>query len=380
MKFRIAIILIAAVALTACGRSSRLPPLEPTALTEISAQVDIRLDWNKTWSGSADSNFSTLVPAYSQGSVIVARQSGTVTSVNSTNGETRWSVSIDNEISAAAGVEDDIAVVVDADLNAIAFDSATGEPRWQKSLGKVVFAPPLVYQDRVFFKTIDGDLLAVDAATGEILWEAFYDQPAFVAIGSVRPLAFNNLVVVGNADGRIIATNGESGFESWQIYLASGGAEGLLNEVDPIPVIAADRLFVADFSKAVVAYDLRTGAVLWQNRRQADRWVTVNDASVFGFDENDNVFALNIETGDVLWEQPGFIHRKLTHMALWRGYLVVSDSQGYIHALDTANGNIVGRSKIGEGLSFAGLHVDNERLYATFRSGSLKAYTLRRIK
>ena len=380
MKLRIAIILLAAVALSACGRSSRLPPLKPAPLTEISAQVNINLQWSANLSSSAASGFTTLVPAYEHDRIIVASQSGTVTAISKESGKKLWSASIDNGISAAAGLSADNAVIVDNDLNAMAFDSATGKLRWSTQLGKVVFAPPLVYQNRAFFKTIDGNLLALDANTGEILWEAFYDQPDFVAVGSVRPLAFANSVIVGNADGRIIATNVESGFETWQIYLASGGSGGLLNEVDPIPVVANDKLFVADASKAVVAYSLQTGNVLWENRRQADRWVAVSDTGVFGFDENDNLFALNVESGEVLWQHASFVHRKLTHITLWHGYVVVTDSQGYLHVLESSSGNIVGRARIGEGLNFDGLHVDNGRLYASFRTGSLKAYSLQRIQ
>ena len=380
MKFRISVILILILVLSACGRTSRLPPLKPTPLQEISVQVNLNLKWSKTVSTSKDSQFLTLLPIRSADRIFVATQSGLIAAISKDDGQTLWTASVESGVTSGVGEAQGVVVVVDGELNAVALDSLSGEHRWTTPLGKVIYTPPLVYRGKALFKTIDGNLLAVDADSGEQQWEAFYDQPEFVSIGSPRPLGHGDSVVVGNADGRIIATDLASGFENWQIFLASERTIGLINEADTIPVIADNKLYVSDSPKAVVAYSLETGGLLWQHRRAADRWVGVNRNSVFGFDEDDTVFALNVENGTLMWEQKAFVHRKLTTLIVVQGYVIVTDSEGYLHLLDSLTGNVVGRTRIGEGLKFAGLSSDQTEIYAYFKSGAVKVYTLERMQ
>ena len=178
-------------------------------------------------------------------------------------------------------------------------------------------------------QTIDGDLLAMDASTGESLWDAFYDQPEFVVFGSPRPLGIGNIVLVGNATGRVFATDLTTGLENWQIYLGSAGSETALSDAETIPVIFGDKLFISDYTKAIVAYDLTDGSLFWQHRRQSKRRLAVDSNQVYGADLDDKVFALSRSDGSIKWEQESLLHRKLRNIALVGEHLEVGINKAF---------------------------------------------------
>lgn len=68
-------------------------------------------------------------------------------------------------------------------------------------------------------------------------------------------------------------------------------------------------------------------------------------AGVSTVDQNDNVLALNVEGGVTLWTQTQLLHRNLTAPVLYNGSLVVGDSEGYLHWMDTDNGRFVAQQK-----------------------------------
>ena len=239
-----------------------------------------------------------------------------------------------------------------------------------------MFTPPLVYRGTVVLQTIDGDLIALDSSTGELIWDTPYNQPEFVVFGSPRPLGIGNLVLVGNATGRVIATDLSTGFEAWQVYLAAERSETALSQAETIPVLFGDKLYISDYTKAVLAYDLNTGNLQWQQRRQSKRRLAVGADQVYGVDLNDKVFALSRANGSVQWEQPSFLYRKVTNLALVGDHLVIGDSSGILHILNTETGEIVGRKKLKGSVLFGGFLVDGDKLFVSFRSGQVEALRL----
>ena len=63
-------------------------------------------------------------------------------------------------------------------------------------------------------------------------------------------------------------------------------------------------------------------------------------------DEKDILKAFGVATGAILWEQNDLKLRKLTSPVSIRNYIAVGDLEGYVHLLDTKNGDFLGRKKI----------------------------------
>ena len=378
MKLRLLIICAICLTLVACTSNRKRGP-DPTPLTKITATVQLVPLWSSSFSpgrGSASSKFINLLPIIVDDQIIGAAADGVVASIDKSNGTLRWSTGLENEITAGVGEDAGTVAVVSGARKVVALRSDSGEIRWEKPIDQTIFTPPLVYRGFVILQTIDGDLLAMDASTGESVWDAFYDQPEFVVFGSPRPLGIGNIVLVGNATGRVFATDLTTGLENWQIYLGGAGSETALSDAETIPVIFGDKLFISDYTKAIVAYDLTDGSLFWQHRRQSKRRLAVDSNQVYGADLDDKVFALERSDGSIEWEQDSLLYRKLRNIALVGEHLVVGDQQGFLHILDVDTGEIVGRTKLKGDVLFGGLLTDGNRLFVSYKSGRMDAFRL----
>ena len=378
MKLRLLIVVAISLVLVSCAGRDRKAAPSPTPLTATSAIVQLNQSWQSSRSAprSKQGKFLTLLPALSSDRIISVSSDGTVSAVDKDKPSLLWSSSLDEDISAGVGEADGIVVVVSDSGTVIAFGSQTGIQRWEQQTNQIVFAQPLVYRGKVILRTIDGDLIGLDSNTGEIVWDAIFDQPEFVVFGSPQPTGFHNLVVVGNATGRIVATDLDTGLEAWQIFLKSDRSPELLNESETIPVITGEELFIADSPNAVFAYNLSSGNLMWEQRRSTARRLAVDDSQVYGIDTNSRVYALGRSDGSIRWEQNALLYRNVSNIALVGGYLIVGDGEGYLHVLDTKSGELAGRARAGKDVVFNGFLVEGAALYVAYSSGKIEAFTL----
>ncbi|MDE0310518.1 MAG: outer membrane protein assembly factor BamB [Acidiferrobacterales bacterium] len=382
MKLRLIIVITLCLTLVACGSARKRGP-DPTPLSKITASAQLASLWRSNFASGgtgAGSQFINLLPIIVDDQIFGASAQGRVAAIGKSDGKLRWSTDLENQITAGVGVGDGVVAVVSAARELVTLRSDSGELRWKESIDQTSFTPPLVYRGIVVMQTIDGDLLAIDASSGELMWDAFYDQPEFVVFGSPRPLAIGNLVLVGNATGRVFATDLATGLEFWQIYLGGTSSETALNDAETIPVIFGDHLFVSDYTNAVVAYDLTDGSLFWQRLRKSQRRLAVDSDQVYGTDLDDTVFALSRSDGSVRWEQKSLLYRKLSNIALVGDHLVVGDNQGYLHILDTDSGEIIGRAKLRSDVLFGGFLTDGNRLFVSYRQGSMEAFRLTAVQ
>lgn len=375
---RTLIVLAAAALLTSCG-APRLPVPDPTPLADINQAVALDSKWVSSKAklpSNANPDFIALRPVLDGNRLFAASPDGTVVSLDAESGKLNWKADLSQRITSGTGAGDGIAVVVNESGVVYALNNKDGKLLWEYKIPEVVFAPPLVYQERVVLRGINGNLFAISARTGEFEWDAFYDQPEFLEFGSAAPVPYRNSVIIGNATGRVIATDVDSGFEAWQVFLGSGISAGRLRNRESIPFIIDNNMALSDLSRAIVVYDLSSGNVMWENIRQSGRNVAADRLAVYGHDRNSLVYALNRETGSVLWQQDALLHRGVDNLAVAGGHLVLSDKQGYLHVLEQSSGDIIGRYRTGKKIPSSSLIAHGNSLYVYYRSGLIEAFSL----
>ena len=380
MYLRIILTALLSLTLAACGKKSPIEPPKPTKLSDFDETAQVELLWDSDAAlGTSKSKFqfSTVLPAVTRSQIIAASENGTVVALNKDTGKVNWQIDLDHSILAGVGEGDGVSVVVTRAGKAIGIDSRTSDLLWEQPITQTVFAPPLVYRGNVVLRTIDGDIVCLDASTGEFLWDAIFDQPPFVVHGSPRPLALENLALFGNAEGRIIAVDLITGFESWQVYLGSERLADVSQQAEAPLHIAGDHLYVADSRHAVVAYSLSRGQLEWRHDRDVTRKLAVGRTLLFGVQRNGTVFSLSRLNGQPLWNQTAFLYRTISSIASVGNYVVVDDGDGYLHVLEAATGNIAARIRPKKRVRFDGFIVEGDRLYVAYKSGSIDTYVIR---
>ena len=192
--------------------------------------------------------------------------------------------------------------------------------------GRVV-APPIVADGRIYVMDADNTVRAVDEGTGNDVWEVKVKK----ARGERKRTAGTRIVDrIQNPLG-LFSSGGGSDKES------VGGGVGY----------GDSKVFVASGLGLMGAYDPATGAQLWETptRTPLHSSPTYADGRVFAISDDNEIFAFNANTGEVLWTYQGIIEpaRMLTSPApAVDGEVVIAPfSSGEVVALRVQNGGVV---------------------------------------
>jgi outer membrane protein assembly factor BamB len=192
------------------------------------------------------------------------------------------------------------------------------------------------------------------------------------------PLPIANALVLGWEDGvveTVLQLNGERVYEA-RIALAHGRTD-IERMVDAQSALLSDgtHVFAAATNGKVVALEAQSGNQLWAN--DTSTWVDMarGDERLFVVAQDDIVKALSTESGRVLWVQDALKYRRLSKAVVWGNYVALTDMEGVLHLLNSADGSLVARSEgaISTGLA-DGLALSENRLLLLDVTGTLSLW------
>lgn len=116
------------------------------------------------------------------------------------------------------------------------------------------------------------------------------------------PVASETAIFVVDADQTVRAFDLNTGSKLWQRELKSGNSRDKVGIGSGI-ALAGNRLIVASGYGFVSALDASNGAEFWRRDMEAPMTgsPTITDGRAFVSSNNNEVFALDLETGEVLW-------------------------------------------------------------------------------
>ncbi len=228
--------------------------------------------------------------------------------------------------------------------------------------------------NRIYAASINGNVVALDPATGREHWRTKLD------IGlTAGPGVGENLVVVAASDGYLIALDADTGAERWR---ADVTGESLAR-----PVIKDNVVIVLTIDNRLRALSAFDGSERWIFE-QSTPLLTIRGSAtpaiigstvVAGFD-NGRLAALNISSGDVIWEAllaPPSGRSDLERLSDVDGLISVvgqdlyaAGYQGKLAALASESGQVLWASDVS---SFDGVSADWINVYTVNEEGELIA-------
>lgn len=255
----------AALALGACGSSATPssdagPVVSAKARSEASGpQHDAyaKLGYRLTWRAFPDvSEGHRIVGVDALGDTVLVRESATrVSAIDAASGSMRWSDQLAGPLTNLVGAarrENNIGIVTDTDV--FVMDSGTGNLLNRYSLGKVTSVPPLVTDFGIIIGAADGQVVAFERTAGFRIWANSVDSTIEVA----------PVKVLGSA-GAFVSRAGELLVAD----LATGDGQGrarMRGGATAAPAVSEDVVFISSMDQSVYAFDARTGDQLWRFR------------------------------------------------------------------------------------------------------------------
>ncbi len=323
-------------------------------------------------------------PAVVDGKVFIAEvgtATGSVTgrsylySLDASDGELIWKKEIGHLVSWPAVVNGVVYIGGGYDNQIHAFNAENGDEIWSYTLPDTALASPTVVGGRVYFTTYlelycldarDGGLIwktgsgsgfqpvavagnriyggylfvSLNAENGELIWVASghrsYPWPMGHTGHAIPAVAHDKVYVTARSSeiapyasvfDRLYALSAENGEEVWRYDAVIGGA----------PAVTEDKVLImtdgdpAYMNVGVECLDATTGELVWKTDFKVGLSllppIAVGDKVYAG--AGSKIYALSLETGEVLWSYLGYIPGGL---AVADGKLFVGTHDGYVVA------------------------------------------------
>lgn len=344
--------------------------------------------WSTSVGNGIGKYYSTLHPAFADGVVYAADRHGVVKALSIDDGREIWSVNLAEKdgwfstraalLSGGVTVSGGKVYIGTEQAQVYALNASDGSVAWKTGVVGEALSRPVVSDGLVLIHTSNGQLQALNEADGAVKWTVNLDMPSLSLRGESAPTTAFGAAIVGGDNGRVSAVLMQQGQLIWQqrISQANGPTEiGRLSDVDTTPVVVNGVVYALAYNGNMTALDLRSGQIMWKRDLGSVSDFVIDGNRIYIIDQNDRVLALSTDGGVTLWTQSDLLHRNLTSPALYNGYIVTGDSEGYLHWINVEDGRFVAQQKVDSSGFLTEPVVAGGKLLIQAKDGTLYALT-----
>ena len=369
------VLLIFFIFLVACETGDR----EEEKPNELTKEFSEKFSLDKNWSLNVFKSMPSGKVRISSDdqNIYVFDSKGEIKSI-SKNGKKTWSNKLDTNISTGITLGFNKLLLSSSDGNVFCLEKSSGEILWQYSTEGEILAPPATDGDIVAIQNIDGRVTAVDLDSGKFRWDYRSVIPNLTLRGTSEPSFYEGFLFVGFANGNLAKIEPRSGVTQWEIPITTSKETseiGRIVDIDGNLVFSGGIAFVATFQGDIAALDTRSGRFIWKEKISTANDLLSSRGKVILIDEKDQVIAYSQNNGDLEWINKDFYLRELTSPKKMKSLIVYGDFQGYLHVLDTNQGEQVARQRISRS-KIISVSIEEETVLALDSKGKLSLFTL----
>ena len=316
---------------------------KPGPLPALQATLQPRLVWQYNTGASGKAGF---VPAVMSQNVLVATPSGTVSKLNAQNGNLQWQTETRQKLSTGVGAGKNHLAVGTTKGDLFIFDSA-GKTLSQPKASSEIVSPPNVTDDSVIALTGDGKIFSFTSSDGKRKWVEQRATPPLIVRNYAGGLLIRDMLIVGLPAGKMLVLEQNSGTVNWEatISIPKGATElERITDVTSLPASDERQACAVAYQGRVACFDLQQGSLNWSRELSSVHGLVLDNRNLYLTDDKGAVHALDKATGASVWKQDKLALRRVGAPQLFgEEYLALIDVEGYVHLLNRADGNMVGR-------------------------------------
>ena len=343
----ILILSISSCSSIAFWQSDEVDPDEPRELEDFNEKFQFVENWEIKFKG--ENKLNNFEPAFSGSSLFFADQKGNVSNIDIQSGEIIWESELDTTISAGIVAGFGRLFLSDDKGNLICLDQNDGSIQWKSFAGGEVLANVGVDAGLVVVKTASGFLNAFNIDTGSEEWSYRSVAPNLTVRGSSSPVINENIVYATFDNGRIGAFNLKTGLPIWDGAISfTEGVSELDNLIvaDSSPILEGNRIYTVNFQGNLSVFDAAQRRAVWESK-ESSFYKPFILRGVLGIVSADSkISTYSSRTFEDSWKLEEYALRDLSNPETHKGYILVGDFEGYIHAIDPLTGITVARKKI----------------------------------
>jgi len=343
----ILIFLISSCSSIAFWKSDEIDLDEPRELEDFNERFEITENWETKFRGENELN--NFIPAFSGSNLFFVDQEGNVSSLDVESGEVLWEIELKRTISSGIVAGFGKLFLSDDQGNLICIDQDGGALLWKSFAGGEVLANVAVDAGLVIVKTASGFLNAFNIETGIEEWSYRSLAPNLTIRGSSSPVIEENIVYATFDNGRVGAFNLRTGLPLWDGAISfSEGVSELDNllDADSSPVLDGNRIYTVNFQGNLSVFDAAQRRMVWESKESSfyEPFILRGVLGIISADSKISTYSSR--TFEKSWKLDEYSLRELSNPETYKGYILVGDLEGYIHAIDPLTGITMARKKI----------------------------------
>lgn len=366
----------------------------------------LRVSWRDETRGAFSSS-----PAVVGSTLYIGNNAGSLYAVDVKTGRIRWQYRVSGPLMSNPLVWRDLVIAgegngdfffppparrftVGTKENALmAVDLRTGKLRWHIRLSGSGMPTPAIVRGMLLQHHGGRELLVVDPSTGAV--RSTVDMVSAAAMNAIVPLKNDTFATAGGAATAVQKRSSVDGSLVWATLfpdawgmtdcpLASDGQSLFCNYLDPPPGLnerwhnfapAVQHAYSVDFDTGKVRWDVIVERGLVPRYNEAAIPLVVGDTVFFGSSVAPYVHAQNASDGSIRWRthvrgpvKGGIVEK--------HGTIYFGDLGGYLWALDSASGKVIGKRNMHAPFNVGSPVIDGETLLIGSNKGSIIAVPL----
>ncbi|WP_256203763.1 outer membrane protein assembly factor BamB [Nitrosomonas sp. Nm58] len=297
--------------------------------------------------GLNKSEIAVFSPIYENGAVYAADAKGQLVRLDPATGKENWQVETEHKLSGGVGAGHGMILIGTFKGEVLAFDEM-GNERWKARVTSEVLSPPQVDSGVVIARSGDGRIFGLDAADGKRKWVYQGPTPALTMRNFTSVLIYRGAVFAGLAGGKLIAMNLVNGNVGWEATVSQPrGVTELerMTDIAGLPVIDDQQVCAVAYNGRIACFEIADGNQIWARDASSNVGLTMDNNNVYVSEDRGAVVAYDKRSGAMMWKQAKLGSRKLSAPLVVRGALLaVGDAEGNVSLLRRHDGSLVARA------------------------------------
>jgi len=250
-----------------------------------------------------------------------------------------------------------------------ALNADNGQLIWRFETKNEIVAEPLLNNGVIYILNAANALFALEASSGKQLWVYNRQETSskMTVRGSSRPTYHQGILYAGFSDGNLVALNAQTGSAQWEVFLNKNAR---FKDIDASPFVDGDQIYVNSYDDKLYCLSKSAGTILWRSDFGGATAPIVSGDKLFYSSSKGYLISVAKSDGKLLWKKETSLG-VFTEPVLYKGNIVVGESQGSLLFFDLLSGEKLAHFDPGRGIMSRINIVDN---VAYFISGEANVY------
>ncbi|QJC36761.1 PQQ-binding-like beta-propeller repeat protein [Enterobacteriaceae endosymbiont of Donacia vulgaris] len=322
--------------------------------------IKLKLIWQNNI-GKNNVSFKKLNPYYSKGFLYLANKNGFIYCINIKTGKVVWSLNLINKscffssckyeyFTVGPIISNNYLYVGNKQGKIFSINIKNKSIIWKQNIFNEILSNFVIRKNILIVHSMDDILQGLDKNNGRILWTVHLGHSNSLSIkGLSDPVLFFDNVIIGSDNGLVssrIVTNGLLVWE--QNLLRMNNKENFINinDIDISPVIYKGIVYVSSYNGNFMAINLSTGDIIWEKIYFTHKNFIINHNIIYLIDPLNRILALNVKNGNLIWIIDKFKNNKINNLFIYNKKIFFTNNRGFLYWIDLNTGIFLGKKKI----------------------------------